>query len=125
MTHEDAKDLTLSVLVVIAVLLVADCIWLHVKCERQAEMLREQAAELSVLRKQLEAHLNPPPLSDRVKEAYEKAKVATREQYEKAKMATKEKYEQVKDATKEQYEKVLDATKEGYEKAKAAFNAED
>ena len=114
MTHEDAKDLTLSVLVVIAVLLVADCIWLHVKCERQAETLRGQASELSVLRKQLEAHLNPPPLSDRVKEAYEKAK-----------MATKEKYEQVKDATKEQYEKVLDATKEGYEKAKAAFNAED
>lgn len=35
MEREDAKDLTLSILVIVVVLLLADCIWLHVKCARE------------------------------------------------------------------------------------------
>ena len=35
MEREDAKDLTLSILVVVVALLLADCIWLHVKCSRE------------------------------------------------------------------------------------------
>ena len=35
MEREDAKDLTLSILVVVVLLLLADCIWLHVKCSRE------------------------------------------------------------------------------------------
>ena len=35
MTREDAKDLTLSILVIVVALLIADCIWLHVKCAGQ------------------------------------------------------------------------------------------
>ena len=39
MTREDAKDLTLSILVVVAALLVADNIWLHCKCSSQRDEL--------------------------------------------------------------------------------------
>lgn len=35
MEREDAKDLTLSILVIVVAILVADCIWLHVKCARE------------------------------------------------------------------------------------------
>ena len=35
MNREDAKDLTLSILVVVVAILAADCIWLHVKCARE------------------------------------------------------------------------------------------
>ena len=35
MEREDAKDLTLSILVIVVALLLADCIWLHVKCSRE------------------------------------------------------------------------------------------
>ena len=35
MEREDAKDLTLSILVVVVAILVVDCVWLHVKCARE------------------------------------------------------------------------------------------
>ena len=81
MTREDAKDLTLSVLVVVAALLVADNIWLHCKCSSQRD-------ELAALGQKLELHINPPPgptLKDRTKAAYDKTKDAVKRGYEKVK----------------------------------------
>ena len=84
MEREDAKDLTLSILVVVVALLLADCIWLHVKCTRQA-------SELSALSVRLEQHINPPveaegpSLADRARQAYDKVKNAAVRGYEAAK----------------------------------------
>ena len=81
MTREDAKDLTLSILVVVAALLVADNIWLHVKCSRQADALAATA-------RRIEEHVNPPPgptLTERTKAAYGSAKDAVKRGYEKVK----------------------------------------
>ena len=84
MRREDVNEIGLAVLVVAAVLLTADCVWLHVKCSRQAEAL-------AALEARVEAHLNPPPtpgVTDKVKETYQKAKSAAVRQYE----AVKEKF---------------------------------
>ena len=81
MTREDAKDLTLSILVVVTALLVADNIWLHCKCSSQRD-------ELAALGQRLELHINPPPgptLKERTKAAYGSAKDAVKRGYEKVK----------------------------------------
>ena len=81
MTREDAKDLTLSILVVVVALLVADNIWLHCKCSSQRD-------ELTDLGQRLELHINPPPgptLKERTKAAYGSAKDAVKRGYEKVK----------------------------------------
>ena len=81
MTREDAKDLTLSILVVVAALLVADNIWLHCKCSSQCD-------ELAALGQKLELHINPPPgptLKERTKAAYDKTKDTVKRGYEKVK----------------------------------------
>ena len=87
MTREDAKDLTLSILVVVAALLVADNIWLHCKCSSQRD-------ELAALGQKLELHINPPPgpsMTDRAKDAYDKTKDAVKRGYEKVKEGFKKK----------------------------------
>ena len=81
MTREDAKDLTLSILVVVAALLVADNVWLHCKCSAQRE-------EIAALGQKLELYVNPPPgptLKERTKAAYGSAKDAVKRGYEKVK----------------------------------------
>lgn len=94
MEREEAKDLMLSILAVVAVVLLADCVWLHVKCARQADAVAELGARL-------ERHINPSPeptLADKAKASYERAKTATAEGYEKAKTATAKEYGKVKAA---------------------------
>ena len=81
MTRDDAKDLTLSILVVVAALLVADNVWLHCKCSSQRN-------ELASLDQKLELHINPPPgptLKERTKAAYGSAKDAVKRSHEKVK----------------------------------------
>ena len=81
MNHEDAKDLTLSILVVVAAILVGDCIWLHVKCARQEK-------EVAALSARLEEQVNPPPeptFADKAKETYDKVKSAALKGYKAAK----------------------------------------
>ena len=81
MNREDAKNLTLSILVVVAALLVADNVWLHCKCSAQRD-------ELSAFEQKLELHINPPPgptLKERTKAAYDKTKSAVKRGYEKVK----------------------------------------
>ena len=87
MTREDAKDLALSILVVVAALLVADNIWLHCKCSRQADALAATA-------QRIEEHINPPPgptLKERTKAAYGSAKDAVKRGYGKVKESFKKK----------------------------------
>ena len=81
MTREDAKDLALSILVVVAALLVADNIWLHCKCSRQADALAATA-------QRIEEHINPPPgpsFKERTKAAYDATKDAVKRGYDKVK----------------------------------------
>ena len=84
MEREDAKDLTLSILVVVVALLLADCIWLHVKCAR----LSDEAAALA---ERVERHINPPAeaerpsLAERARQTYDKVKNAAVKGYEAAK----------------------------------------
>ena len=78
MEREDAKDLTLSILVVVVAILIIDCIWLHVKCARQTR-------DIEALSVRLEQHVNPPEgpsLSDRAKETYDKVKAAAARGYQ-------------------------------------------
>lgn len=81
MTREEAKDLTLSILVVVVALLVADNIWLHCKCSSQRD-------ELDSLEQKIELHINPPPgptMKERAKAAYDKTKDAMKRGYQSAK----------------------------------------
>ena len=84
MEREDAKDLTLSILVIVAALLVADCIWLHVKCARN----EAQIAELSEL---LVSHVAKEDASvgetfaEKAKATYKKVKAAAAKGLEAAK----------------------------------------
>ena len=84
MTSEDAKDLTLSILVVVVAMLLADCIWLHVKCARLSD-------EAAVLAERVERHINPPAeaegpsLAERARQTYDKVKNAAVKGYEAAK----------------------------------------
>ena len=87
MTREDAKDLALSILVVVAALLVADNVWLHCKCSAQRD-------EIAALGQKLELHINPPQgptLTERTKAAYGSAKDAVKRGYEKVKESFKKK----------------------------------
>ena len=91
MTREEAKDLTLSILVVVVALLVADNIWLHCKCSSQRD-------ELASLEQKLELHINPPPgptMKERAKAAYDKTKDAMKRGYEKVKGSFTKKEEPV------------------------------
>lgn len=88
MSREEAKDLALSILVVVAVLLAADGVWLHCKCAAQRDELAAQAATISVLSERLESHVNPPTgptVKDRTMKAYDKAKDAVKRGYDKVK----------------------------------------
>ena len=84
MDREDAKDLTLSILVIVAAVLAADCIWLHMRCSRQEETLQTLAVQVDRL-------LNPPPVqaepsfSDKAKQTFNKVKSAAVKGYEAAK----------------------------------------
>ena len=81
MTREEAKDLTLSILVVVVALLVADNIWLHCKCSSQRD-------ELASLEQKLELHVNPPSgptMKERAKAAYDKTKDAVKRSYQSVK----------------------------------------
>ena len=74
MTREDAKDLTLSILVIVAVLLAADNLWLHTR--------------FAALEQKIELHINPPlepTMKERAKAAYDKTKAAMKRGYEKVK----------------------------------------
>ena len=93
MTREEAKDLALSILVIVVALLIADCIWLHVKCAGMAD----GAADLGA---RLEAHINPPQSlssADKAMNSYERAKAATVKQYQKIKSAASAGYRAAKD----------------------------
>ena len=81
MTREEAKNLTLSILVIVVALLVADNIWLHCKCSAQRD-------ELAALDQKLEQFVNPPSgptLTERTKAAYGSAKDAVKRSYAKVK----------------------------------------
>ena len=83
MDREDAKDLTLSILVVVAALLLADCIWLHVKCSRME-------ANAAALAERVEQHINPPKVeeptfADKAKQTLMKVKAAAEKGYDAAK----------------------------------------
>ena len=91
MTREDAKDLTLSILVVVAALLVADNVWLHCKCSAQRD-------EIAALGQKLELYVNPPPgptLKERTKAAYGSAKDAMKRGYDKIRESFGKKEEKV------------------------------
>ena len=79
------NDFAVAILVVVTALLVADCVWLHVRSRRQAE-------EIAALSKRLELHVNPPPpepkepsFAEKAKETYEKVKSAAARGYKAAK----------------------------------------
>ena len=84
MDREDAKDLTLSILVIVAAVLAADCIWLHMMYSRQEETMQTLAVQVDRL-------LNPPPVqaepsfSDKAKQTFNKVKSAAVKGYEAAK----------------------------------------
>lgn len=93
MRREDVNEIGLAVLVVVAALLAADCVWLHVKCARQAEAL-------AALEGRVELLVNPPPgpgLSERVRGTYEKAKSAAVRGYEKLKSSAARQCESVRE----------------------------
>ena len=46
MEREDAKDLTLSILVVVSVALLGYCVWLHVKCASLNESVETLSAKV-------------------------------------------------------------------------------
>ena len=88
MTREDAKDLTLSILVIAVLLLAADCVWLHVKSADQATLLARQDVRFGELSQKVELHINPPPgptFTERTKAAYDKTKDAVKRGYDKVK----------------------------------------
>ena len=77
MTQEEAKDLTLSILVIVVALLVADVIWLHCKEARCREMI-------AALERRVELHVNPPAgptVGELAKEAIDKTADAVRRGY--------------------------------------------
>lgn len=84
MKREDAKDLTLPILAMVVVVIVVDCICLHMKCARQA-------SELAALSERLEQLVNPPEpptepsLADKAKQTYDRVKLAAVKGYQAAK----------------------------------------
>jgi cell division protein FtsB len=98
MEREDAKDLTLSILVVVAVALLGYCVWLHVKCAslndslvRLSADVEQLSARQTMIADKVEKHhaikAEPPEqsLSDQAKEAYNKIKSAAAAGYQAAK----------------------------------------
>jgi len=79
MEREDAKDLTLSILVVVAALVAVDCIWLHCKCARLADDLA--ALEKCVV----QADVQEQSFGERAMDAYNKVKAAAAAGYNAAK----------------------------------------
>ena len=81
MEREDAKDLTLSILVVVAMLAIADSIWLHCKCARLAK-------DVAALERRVALVEPPPPkptMGERAKDAYNRVKAAAAAGYQAAK----------------------------------------
>lgn len=101
MEREDAKDLTLSILVVVAVALLGYCIWLHVKCaslngtvETLSAKVDQMAARQTLISNTVEKHHvikigQPEPqeqsFADQAKETYNKLKSAAAKGYQAAK----------------------------------------
>ena len=73
MRRDDVNEIGLAVAIVLVAVLVADAVWLHVKCARQA-------TEIEALSARLEQHVNPPPepseptFADKAKQTYDKVK---------------------------------------------------
>lgn len=84
MRRDDVNELGLAVAVVLIAILIADAVWLHVKCARQAD-------EIASLSQRLEQHVNPPQpppepsLADKAKQTYDKVKAAAAAGYHAAK----------------------------------------
>ena len=83
MEREDAKDLTLSILVIAVAALLADCVWLHIKCAKQSEALQALTVQMDKL-------ISPPrqskaSFSETAKKTFNKVKSAAVRGYEAAK----------------------------------------
>ena len=81
MRREDVNEIGLAILAVVAVLLVADNIWLHVKCARQE-------TALVALEERVERHVNPPDsmnLTETARDVYHKVRSAAAKGYKAAK----------------------------------------
>ena len=98
MRRDDINEIGLAVLVVVAVLLALDAVWLHVKCRRQeaelsalTEQVVVQTNAVAQLTRSLELHINPPlpppepSFADKARQTYEKVKSAAAKGFEAAK----------------------------------------
>lgn len=82
MRRDDINEMGLAVAIVLIAILLADAVWLHVKCARQT-------SELAALSLRFEQHISPPPsgpsLTDKAKQTYDKVKSAAVKGYQAAK----------------------------------------
>ena len=84
MRRDDVNEMGLAVAIVLIAMLLADAVWLHVKCARQAD-------SIDALSKRLELHINPPAppsepsLAYKAKHTYDKVKSAAVKGYQAAK----------------------------------------
>ena len=101
MEREDAKDLTLSILVVVAVALLGYCVWLHVKCASlngTVETLSAKVDQIATRQVMIsntvekhhgvkDGHSGPQKLSfvEQASETYSKLKAAAAKGYQAAK----------------------------------------
>ena len=87
MRRDDINDMGLAVAIVLIVLLIADAVWLHVKCARQE-------TELATLSRRVELLENPPQppaapsFADKAADTFNKVKSAAVKGYK----AVKEEY---------------------------------
>ncbi len=83
MRRDDMNEIGLAAALVLIALLVADAVWLHVKCARQE-------AEIAALSARLEMHVNPPlppeepSFADKASDMYNKVKSAAVKGFEAA-----------------------------------------
>ena len=84
MEREDAKDLTLSILVIVAALVIADCIWLHVRCARQDVRIAELSERLANHVAKEDASVGET-FAEKAKATYKKVKSAAAKGLEAAK----------------------------------------
>ena len=84
MDREDAKDLTLSILVIVAAVLVVDCLYLHVKCARQERALQTLSVQVDKLLNPSSAQAEPS-LPGKARQSFNKVKSAALKGYEAAK----------------------------------------
>ena len=81
MRRDDVNEMGLAVAIVLIAMLLADAIWLHVKCARQE-------SEIAALSLRLEQHVNPPEslpvssLADKAKQTYDRVKSAAAAGYQ-------------------------------------------